>query len=369
MNESVVIRILKKNLKNSKELKCNDKIATNPFKWDGSYLGEVTNLKYLFEDYCQIEINLYVGYGKIKRSLTVQPCIIDEMKIIFGLPKMGTHWFTYKNKVYILTKVKTKKLEFTNFENSNSQKSEITNYEFQKSESTNSENSEFQNSNSIKSQNEKVEIVVDKYLNEVNILHPKFVQQVQATFVFQDLMGLRKPNIVIRYSDNYLYYPISTDEKQVVIREGETISKKNYNTWLPRGTYGIILKRLLDSISSESTVFENGESENLNLESEKSKNLEFENSETEKSEILKNENSEFLKFENENCQNDNEDKDFIYKYTILSKKIYDVINRIDSKYNYLTYVILKRITSKIAIHSNNYNPDSPIFDFIPSIYD
>ncbi len=82
----------------------------NPFVWDGSYLGVITrrniedemefmNLKYW-------KINLY-GHTQvciIRRTMTSCPCISDELKILFGLSKLGTHRVRYRRKLYVLIK-------------------------------------------------------------------------------------------------------------------------------------------------------------------------------------------------------------------------------------------------------------------------
>jgi hypothetical protein len=82
------------------------------FSWDGS---EVTHL---IKD-CDIEEAIYVKtiYWKIinknqEEICMIRPmsngtlsCLIDEIKPIFSLQKIGTHWIKYNNKKLILLKV------------------------------------------------------------------------------------------------------------------------------------------------------------------------------------------------------------------------------------------------------------------------
>lgn len=84
----------------------NSNIPFN-FKWNGTYLGILTSENILTTirtnvTYCRIS---YKGCETtcilrwIKNSL---PCLIDEIKPLFGLEKLGTHWAHYKSKCVML---------------------------------------------------------------------------------------------------------------------------------------------------------------------------------------------------------------------------------------------------------------------------
>lgn len=87
-------------------------IMDNPFKWDGSDLGVINDehiIAYAYSDhsnelYWQLNINEHITIGIVKRSNNTFPCIIDELKKVFNLPKVGTHRFQYKNIMYIFMK-------------------------------------------------------------------------------------------------------------------------------------------------------------------------------------------------------------------------------------------------------------------------
>lgn len=84
----------------------NSNISYN-FKWDGSYLGILssenilttvrTNVTYCRISYKGCETTCILRW--IKNSL---PCLIDEIKPLFGLEKLGTHWAHYKSKCVML---------------------------------------------------------------------------------------------------------------------------------------------------------------------------------------------------------------------------------------------------------------------------
>lgn len=82
-----------------------------PFKWDGTCLNKYNDItimnRYIYEkkEYWDIEINKYriLCLAKCKKNHT--PCIVDELKPLFGLEKLGTHYLKVGAKIYILTKI------------------------------------------------------------------------------------------------------------------------------------------------------------------------------------------------------------------------------------------------------------------------
>lgn len=88
----------------------------SPFIWDGTYLGKLTddNIEIIScsgavgdltdISYWKVTCYGYTTYCMVKASPTCFPSITDELKVIFRLPKLGTHRIHYKNKHYILIK-------------------------------------------------------------------------------------------------------------------------------------------------------------------------------------------------------------------------------------------------------------------------
>nr|QBK91065.1 MAG: uncharacterized protein LCPAC202_00390 [Pithovirus LCPAC202] len=69
--------------------------------WDGSCLGSWSQVK-IYQTlkrnnatYHQIEMGGKKIIVQTKQCKTPYMCMVDEMKIYFGLPKQGTHWFEY----------------------------------------------------------------------------------------------------------------------------------------------------------------------------------------------------------------------------------------------------------------------------------
>lgn len=82
----------------------------NPFKWDGSSLGILTDTNILKKytmgsrDYWDININQYRTVCMIKKRKDCTPCILDELKPLFGLTKVGTHYVKYGINIIILNR-------------------------------------------------------------------------------------------------------------------------------------------------------------------------------------------------------------------------------------------------------------------------
>ena len=137
------------------------------FKWDGSSLGShryniiessaiIDNIKY-----AHIKLNNEETYAIYYRSDSLFPCIIDELKPLFGLIKLGTHSILIESKQFILVKVPT------------SSGSIIT------------------------------EVSVDKLDNKMST---KFQDMLKQVFIFRNLMGLSSSlkAIHIRFDKEWL---------------------------------------------------------------------------------------------------------------------------------------------------------------------
>ena len=90
--------------------------------WDGTYLGYITKSqildKYKYEGYIYWKLQLNIipnesGESQItvfcgaRGSQNTYPCIIDQLKELFGLRKMGTHWLRLGKRIIIVTKVES----------------------------------------------------------------------------------------------------------------------------------------------------------------------------------------------------------------------------------------------------------------------
>lgn len=81
--------------------------------WDGTYLGVILDNQILqrFNDgkfeYWTLVINGQIITCSIKSSKNYTQCLIDELKPLFGLVKLGTHYANYRDKYVILVRART----------------------------------------------------------------------------------------------------------------------------------------------------------------------------------------------------------------------------------------------------------------------
>lgn len=77
-------------------------------RWDGSYLGSyssdviISTVKDRGINYILTNINNIYEYSTIIMTTNILPCIIDELKMIFNQPKLGTHMVRIDSKKYIM---------------------------------------------------------------------------------------------------------------------------------------------------------------------------------------------------------------------------------------------------------------------------
>jgi hypothetical protein len=84
------------------------------FSWDGSEISEFLKEKKIHIEEGRYDENTYwkitneetgeEGICIVRSTTCTLACLLDEIKPIFGLEKMGTHWIKFKNKKYILIK-------------------------------------------------------------------------------------------------------------------------------------------------------------------------------------------------------------------------------------------------------------------------
>lgn len=172
------------------------------FNWDGS---NVTNFienviiqegKYNKRKYWKIIKGDDYEICLVKTSPNTFPCLIDELKPVFNLEKIGTHWFKFKSKTMILLRLINK---------DNTVLEELT--------------------------LDKIKLSLDK------IKFNKYLQhEVQKIFIFRELLGMTanfEKSIILRNKGLYIK-PISfNDTNMAPYSEGkvipETIIKKWFN--------------------------------------------------------------------------------------------------------------------------------------------
>ena len=193
-----------------------------PFKWDGSYLGRIDSSNILEQvsiagiKYWRIEI---LGHRKvcIVRSITNNtPCLCDELKEYFSLPKLGTHSITFRSKKYLLTEARL---------DSGGRIIE--------------------------------EITIDKVDPNKN---QEFVRRVQEIFVFREILGLimsRDRSVVVRWSDkSYIPpYPVSFYESDMRPYDNRVvISSVIENKWFDDVSIEDIIKDMLKIETNDDVI-------------------------------------------------------------------------------------------------------------------
>src|SRR5438105_15730712 len=88
------------------------KVRTNPYTWDGTFLGSfdsnviVNTSEYLGLNYVEINLWTFITHGILVVGTSLS-CIYDELKEAFGLVKTGTHTIEIKGKLYVLYRAMT----------------------------------------------------------------------------------------------------------------------------------------------------------------------------------------------------------------------------------------------------------------------
>jgi len=194
----------------------------DPFRWDGSYLGRICGRNILEKvefsgiKYWRIKV---LGHMKIciVRSIANEiPCICDELKEYFSLPKLGTHSVLYRSKRYLLVEART-------------------------------------DSNNLIIE----EITIDKVDPNSNM---EFVRRVRETFVFREILGLimsRDKSIVVRWSEkSYIPpYPVSFYESQMRPHDNNVvISNVVENKWFDDVSIDDVIRSMLKIENNEDVI-------------------------------------------------------------------------------------------------------------------
>ena len=180
------------------------------FKWDGSNLGvyDKSVVKCVWEkdinkgrtdEYWLISIKNESVYCIVKKVKDSFPCIVDELKCVFGLNKLGTHLIKIKGistpKFFLLIRVD---LIDNNFPQEVSLKDYISKYPF---------------------------MMRDEF----------FRNQVRKIFVFRDLLGLSstfESSIRVKTPFKGIVYPVSfRDTSHSITKGGSVFSKTTLDKW------------------------------------------------------------------------------------------------------------------------------------------
>lgn len=197
------------------------------FNWDGSNVTDIISqsdiygAKYNKNTYWIIKYTNSNG-DIIEETCSVRSCknglscLIDELKPIFGLIKMGTHWCVQGNKTKLLIKV---------------------------------------------NKTEEGYIKEELHLSSFESLSPIFKSQVQEIYTFRELLGVTcsydKSIIVRSYKNNV--YPVSFYEPNMVTEDKKVIPFIILNKWFEGTSIDDVVKRLVKiySIDKMGTVLHN----------------------------------------------------------------------------------------------------------------
>ncbi len=188
---------------------------SNPFVWDGTFLGIINdsniNKKYVVEndnrEYWDITINSFRIVCMIKRVKDCTSCIIDELKSLFGLEKMGSHYIKYHNNFIILYRCRL----------TESGKEMVYEYSLH-----------------------------DLHSKNLLPIDSNILTKIRKIYVFRDLLKIGKTNdsnIIIRHSPSGAIYPISYNESALKLERianfssPSTIPEICYKRWFRNDKY------------------------------------------------------------------------------------------------------------------------------------
>lgn len=193
-------------------------ILNNRLPWDGSHLGshQGTRIAYQWELQGTMYTNIYLEEGWSEKlpagnvyciaiySKDLFPCIVEDIKKLFDIPKRGIHRITISNQEYILYYVPM---------------------------------------------SEKGELIWETPLNRLDVKHPlrsnpTFRRDVQRVIAFCDILalcGTGEPSIRIRPGVGGQFVPISTNDKMTAILKDtgydySILSKTLFSRWFGENT-------------------------------------------------------------------------------------------------------------------------------------
>jgi len=182
------------------------------FKWDGTNItgviskSSIYSVQYNKKEYWIIR---YVDPGTnqpyeetclVRPSKFTVPVLIDELKPIFGLQKLGTHWCVHRDKTKILIKIE---------------------------------------------RTPEGHINEELKLNEIEKSSNLLKLQVQEIFTFRELLGITcsyESSIIIR---NNGYSPVSFYEPNMLMTDKKVIPYKVLDKWFKDTSIDDVVKKLL----------------------------------------------------------------------------------------------------------------------------
>ena len=195
----------------------------NVFKWDGTdisdfiskcnvYEGKFNKIKYwvirnCFSNNNDNNQNNNQNQEKTEEICIVKgcksslSCLVDELKKVFKLPKLGTHWCRLNNKTYILIRCNKTKEGYI--------KEELT-------------------------------------LNMIDTYTPIMRMQIQEVFAFRELLGVTcsyESSIIIRENKSGSY-PISFNEPNMMTGDIKVIPITVLDKWFEETSIDDVVKRL-----------------------------------------------------------------------------------------------------------------------------
>lgn len=207
---------------NRKEIEQQEK--NNFFKWDGSYLGQVERkdieweLKTKRGKYFKIKIDGNDITCQFKTSKTALPCIIDELKPLFGLEKLGTHYVKINTTKYILIRTKL-----------------------------------FVDMGGIEEDYGLNELVKNK-----EVFDEDFIKKVQKIYIFRNILNVSSTfdrSIRVRFDENEKMYPLSFTEIKMEPDKRKPLSAVCIRRWFDKDEtlYKTILSDMLN-ITGETSI-------------------------------------------------------------------------------------------------------------------
>lgn len=207
----------------SKEVPLN-----NPFKWDGSFLGNITDsqiMQIFYYDNFEYWTIVHQGYAtvcQVRKSKKYTQCLVDELKPLFGLIKIGTHYGNYKAGYVILLRART----------------------------TLSGDA----------------IVADCMLSEApNLSDSEISDRIKQIYVFRDLLCLTKSTdstIALRVNDgaNRVVYPLSLIDSSIDLERMSNhlmstyLPETAFNKWLLNESPSLILQKMCNVYNRDSIM-------------------------------------------------------------------------------------------------------------------
>lgn len=205
-----------------------NKVLKDPFKWDGSYLGEIIDdciLRYFYHETLEYWILSHDGYAticQVRKTKKYTHCLVDELKPLFGLIKLGTHYGKYKTGYVILIRARLNLTEDR--------------------------------------------IVLDLPLSMCpNLSEPLILDRIKQIYIFRDLLCLSKStdsSIVLRVNEKNkdLVYPVSLIDSAIDLEKMSNFMMSTYlpevafSRWIKDESPSLILRRMCNVYNSNTVI-------------------------------------------------------------------------------------------------------------------